>query len=455
LDTGIRLTISAGALLWWAFLLMVWYACRRAIGYAGLTTFTLFLPLTLATNGAFVPLARDLNYQITGLDISSYGQYRWALALMYLSLLLGIVLANRWRPRVVQPAPDLAECRVLGNPAGVKSYLVIVTAIGIISLLQICSRGLAFDMYSYATLKMDYGAYAAHRYGFAEATSGWEFFLYNKLPYGIAPVAIILAANARELARWKRVAFLVILALALLQTGHKMPLIFVAFYIAGSRAMIRWRFHLTARTIASLGAIFLIVLFLVVPLLYLMQGTESYGIALFWSVERIFLEGPRALQLYFEVYPDIHPFLHGASTRAVASLFGERHYLPPSIYIPAEVLGLTDTSFPTLFIGEAWADFGFLGVAAAALFVGFLLQLYNIWFHSCPRPKLEETALFLSIVFGVYHLQASNLLTSFFSYGLIGNMLIYLLIRRKMELETASVVTRSGLSSYEIAPSAS
>jgi len=280
-------------------------------------------------------------------------------------------------------------------------------------------------------MRMDNDMYNTHRYGFGQATGGWEFFIYNKLSYGIAPVAIILVWNARGIATSMRVIFIFIVALALVQTGHKMPLVFLFATMAVSRSLIRRRLALEARTILFCVGLLLVVALVILPGFYLMQGNETYSDSLFWSMERLFLEQSRTLQLHFEVYPNIHPFLHGASTGTIAALMGVTDYVPPSVYIPVNVLGLENTSFPSLFIGEGWADFGYLGVAATSIFVGFLLQLYNIWFYTRKHPHLEETATFLAVAFSAYHLLECNVLTSLFSYGIASSYLIYLLIRRR------------------------
>jgi hypothetical protein len=178
-------------------------------------------------------------------------------------------------------------------------------------------------------------------------------------------------------------------------------------------------------------AVLLMAMFVVIPFFYMMQGEETYGSAMFWAVERIFLEPARGLQLYFETYPAIHPFLHGTSTHAIAALVGAKDYVTPSIYIPNQVLGIENTSFPTLFIGEAWADFGYFGIALASVAVGFLLQIYNVWFFNQTKPKLEEVALFVSIILSTIHLEASNLMTSLFSYGMLSSFIIYRMLRKR------------------------
>ncbi len=430
METGLTFSLNSAAIAWWLFLVLVVFAFRRCVGYKQVNTFSIFLPLTLATNGILVPLSEQLNEQLTAFQITKFSDYRLGLALMYASMPLGILIANVFRRKSQLSDAELQESNVVGNSRGVRIYLVIILLISLISILQIYVSGLGFDLYSYVTLKMDYMDYAAHRYGFAEATRGWSYFIYNKLPYGLAPLSIIIVWNARGLQVWKKAVFLGVFSFAILQTGHKMPLIVLVAYLVLSRVLIDFRFKVSKAVIWGSLAVLLAAMFVVIPLFYIMQGEETYGSAMFWAVERIFLEPARGLQLYFETYPGIHPFLHGTSTHAIAVLVGAKDYVTPSVYIPNEVLGIENTSFPVLFIGEAWADFGYFGVAIVSVAAGFLLQIYNVWFFNQGRPKLEEVALFISIALATFHLEESNLLTSLFSYGMLSSFIIYLMIRR-------------------------
>jgi hypothetical protein len=224
-------------------------------------------------------------------------------------------------------------------------------------------------------------------------------------------------------------------------------------YLILSRVLIDFRFKASKTVIRSGVAVLLAALFVVIPLFYMMQGEKTYGSAMFWAAERIFLEPARALQLYFETYPAIHPFLYGTSTHAIAVLVGEKDYVTPSVYIPTQVLGIENTSYPSPFIGEAWADFGYFGVVLASIAVGFLLQIYNVWFFNQRKPKLEEVALFISIILATIHLEASNLLTSLFSYGMLSSFIIYRMIRSRSEraLEHRRV-ERSGYLAPDVIP---
>lgn len=430
METGLTFSLNFATMAWWIFLLLVFFVFRRCVGYKQVNAFSIFLPLTLATNGILVPLSQQLNEQITAFQITKFSDYQLGLALMYASMPLGILIANAFKKKSELSDAELQDSTVVGNPRGVRIYLFIVLLISLISIVQIYASGLSFDLYSYVTLKMDYVDYAAHRYGFAEATSEWAYFLYNKLPYGIAPLSIVIASNARGLKAWERAVFLGILAIAIVQTGHKMPLIVLAAYLVLSHVLIHCRFRISKAFILSSVAALLVAMFVVIPVFYEMQGEETYASATFWATERVLLEDARGLQLYFETYPAFHPFLHGASTGTLAYLLGVKDFVPPSVYIPNQVLGIENTSYPVLFIGEAWADFGYFGVVLASVTVGFLLQIYNVWFFNQRKPRLEEVALFISIMLATIHLEASNLLTSLFSYGMLSSFIIYRLICR-------------------------
>lgn len=437
MEIPLTFSLNSAAIAWWLFLLFIFFVFRRLVGYKQVNTFSIFLPLTLATNGILVPFSQQLNEQITAFEITKFSAYWTGLALMYAAMPLGILLANGFRRKGQLSEAELQDADVVSSPRGVRIYLAIVLVISLISIVQIYASGLSFDLYSYFTLKMDHLDYAAHRYGFAEATRGWPYFLYNKLPYGLAPLSTIIVWNARGLEKWKKAVFLGVLATAIIQTGHKMPLIMLISCLAFSRVLIQRRFRISRTVIcAGLAALFG-ALFLVLPFFYLMQGEETYGSAAFWAAERVFLEPARGLQLYFETYPAIHPFLHGASTGAIANLFGVKDYVTPSVYIPNQVLGIENTSYPVLFIGEAWADFGYLGIALSSIAAGFLLQIYNVWFFNQSKPGLEEVAVFISIVLSTIHLQESNLFTSLFSYGMLSSFLIYQLIHRRPEHDAA------------------
>src|SRR6266702_8771437 len=160
-ETGLTFSVNAASIGWWLFLLFVYFVYRRCIGYKQVNTFSIFLPLTLATNGILVPLSQQLNDQITAFQIAKFKDYCLGLALMYASMPLGILIANVFRRKNRLSDAELQDSEVVENPRRVKIYLLLVFLISLISIVQIYVSGLGFDLYSYVTLKMDYVDYAA------------------------------------------------------------------------------------------------------------------------------------------------------------------------------------------------------------------------------------------------------------------------------------------------------
>lgn len=425
---GFTFDLGVIALLWWAWLGLAAWILYRCVGYKLINCFTFFFPLLILTNGILVPFTRDINSLITGFEITQFDKYWTSLFVMYACLPLGVLGANLLR-RDVPEHQRPAQVLQVGSPYRTKLYLGIVLLISVFSLAQIFLQGLQFDLIAYFSGEMDYAQYANHRYGFAQATAGADYYLYNKLPYGIAPLAVILVWNMAGLRRWQRWSFLAILSFALLQTGHKMPLMTILAYVVLSRSAIQRNLVFTRKLALGMVALFVATLLIILPGFYLLQGEGSYLFALYWSIIRTVGEPSRTLQLYFEVYPYYHDFLYGTSSRIIAGLAGVTDFVPPSVYIPTQILHLEETSFPTLFIGEAWADFGYWGVALTSIIVGFLLQLYNVWYFNKRSLRLEDTALFLSIAMGSIHLLEANFLTTLLTYGLAMNFVIYMLIK--------------------------
>lgn len=436
----INLELSSLSILWWLFIVIVLVLFKLCIGYRRLNTFTLFLPLLILTNGIFVPFSYRLNEEITRFKITTFDSYWLSLTLMYLVMLIGILLANLFKRRNRPSLVNIEEPDRVGNLFKTELYICFVFTISIISLIQIYYHGLGFDLYSYFTGKMTYADYSAHRYQFSALTKGWEFYLYNKLPYAIAPLSIIIIWNIKGVSIWIKLTFMAVLSFSLIQTGHKMPFVMVLLYILIPQSAMKRKLVLSKQVLFMSAGIFVLSILAIIPLFYIMQGERTYASALYWSFERIFFESERTLQLYFEVYPMYHDYLYGSSTRTVATLLGVPDYISPSVYIPQQVLGLINTSFPALFIGEAWADFGYIGVITVSLLVGFILQLYNIWYFNKKKHYLEDTALFLSIALGSIHLLNSNFLTALLNYGLFTNLIIYRLIKRPRTSYKAAIM---------------
>jgi oligosaccharide repeat unit polymerase len=134
------------------------------------------------------------------------------------------------------------------------------------------------------------------------------------------------------------------------------------------------------------------VLFLSFPLmvvLFAYHGAEGGTLsgAIYAIGNRLFYSPAQIVYAYFEVFPSVVPFQHGASIGKLASLLGWK-----TINIPNTV-GLYMTSGQDLdtitanscFLGNLNADFGLPGVVVGGVLAGFLMQSVNVYL--CRKPK--------------------------------------------------------------------
>lgn len=133
------------------------------------------------------------------------------------------------------------------------------------------------------------------------------------------------------------------------------------------------------------------------------------------------------LNMHFEVYPDVIDHTYGMNIRLLHSLFswGE-------VYVPAHaLLDESGGNANTIFIADAWVDFGWTGVAVAAAIAGAVIG----WADRIVRERRDtmNVALFASLLFPVHSLISTSLVTCLFGFGLLTLPLMCLTILRRPE----------------------
>jgi hypothetical protein len=131
------------------------------------------------------------------------------------------------------------------------------------------------------------------------------------------------------------------------------------------------------------------------------------------------------LNMHFEVYPDVIDHTYGMNIRLVHSLFswGE-------VYTPAHaLLDESGGNANTIFIADAWVDFGWVGVAMAAAIAGAVIG----WADRLVRERRDtmNVALFTSLLFPVHSLISTSLVTCLFGFGLLTLPVMCMTILRK------------------------
>lgn len=131
------------------------------------------------------------------------------------------------------------------------------------------------------------------------------------------------------------------------------------------------------------------------------------------------------LNMHFEVYPDVIDHTYGMNIRLLHSLFSWRE-----VYVPAHaLLDESGGNANTIFIADAWVDFGWAGVAGAAAIAGAAIS----WADRIVRERRDtmNVALFVSLLLPVHSLISTSLVTCLFGFGLLTLPLMCLMILRR------------------------
>lgn len=177
------------------------------------------------------------------------------------------------------------------------------------------------------------------------------------------------------------------------------------------------------------------VLLIVAQYIILMQFTSNYLSLTSGPVARIFITSIATLFLHVQAFPDVVGYLYGSSLPGVyTAIFGiseswvRSGRLVMEIYNPLGVLEGTAGVMNTLFVGEAYANWGIVGVAIAPVFVGFIFSLAYAWFlnqNKTPYTMVLYMLIFISLTQGIM----GGIVGYFYSASLILSIIVFVLFR--------------------------
>jgi oligosaccharide repeat unit polymerase len=171
------------------------------------------------------------------------------------------------------------------------------------------------------------------------------------------------------------------------------------------------------------AALLLPLLFLVFPLTVLLlayNGSEGGTLsgALQAIGHRLFYSPAQVVYGYFEVFPAVIPFQHGASIVKLAHLMGWKAVDIPNLVglYMTDGQDLDTITANSCFIGNFNADFGLPGVVLAGVLAGFVMQFVNVHLFRQPKTVVNLAAYAICMwAFGM--LVASPLSTVLLSGG--------------------------------------
>ncbi len=221
-------------------------------------------------------------------------------------------------------------------------------------------------------------------------------YIRNILMLGLTPILSYIAFSYYKLysnKKWKRMfVFLFITSIfAYTYDLAKAPVLWYIISFLFLNVLIKG--SISRKLLISIG---LLTLTLIVAMYLLLGGATQ--ISTFLSINtgpigRILLGQITPLFYHFKIFPEMVPFLHGQSfPQSILSLFGMESIrsgrIVMSIVNPKGISSGTAGVMNTLFIGEAYANFGWLGVILGTIYVGFLIQLIYILFLRLPKNPL-------------------------------------------------------------------
>lgn len=174
------------------------------------------------------------------------------------------------------------------------------------------------------------------------------------------------------------------------------------------------------------------VVILLVFILYSYNGLASNGFFNYNTgpIGRILLGQSSGLYMMLNIFPDDYSFIGVASlSELLSNVFGFE-YLDRAgrtamiAFNPKAVEAGTAGVMNTIYIGEAWANFGVVGLILAPIWVGFIIQTLYIYFLKSPKTPLH-LAFFVSFSLGGavtggfndYIYNPSILLSLFFAFS--------------------------------------
>jgi uncharacterized membrane protein YjjB (DUF3815 family) len=435
-------------IVWFLFLIAILWAFQRVTSwFTQLNIFSLFLCFLIMRHGLTVPFDHTVNHWYAGIDLSpaAYTRFYLSLVLMWVCLLVGawfgrIVLG----PAQIDPKKFRLTMRQPVLPAGINRLFVVAVLAGaaFVVIFEVQFKASPWKLLTGGLTSVEYRA-MRDSYGVAtHYSASLGNHIASIVRFGLFP-SFICTLYFMSSRGWPwRLLFLFVLGLGLLVgliSGQKGASIFllislgIAHYYNG-----QLQIRLTNWRIWVLGG------FGVMTVVFL-YGLQYPGKAFNWvlhaTLYRLTSESDRSLQLYFQIYPDVQPFLHGCSSSLINSMLGINMPVDqlPERFIPTYYLGHHYlNTWNGAFIGVAWADFGYAGVVVESLFVGLLLYAYACWFS-----RVRKTALVMGTQVGLMmaatRLSEVALTANLLSFGLLSSFLVYWVVRSRQEVSKSEV----------------
>jgi oligosaccharide repeat unit polymerase len=417
---------------WYIFLIIVSYVIHRLTGcFAKVNIFTIFLCAFLLNHGFFVPANVYVNDQVNDFALSNEVKVRWmaSLILMYIFFIVGILLSKRREQSKTKKIRGFSLSPHFPLTHSVKG---ITPVFGIVAVI-VSAFTLAFLWQPSLIIQTLSGGLSDNEYQAARVSYGEQFSSQDSIFSRIAsttkaalvPMFTYVYFIVRNRSKETKIAFFFILIVNLLlglMSGQKSGLSQTILGLTVASSLASGNDSIKSKNILVLLGVVVSLFFVVLPVqIGIQYPSLSYLEIMEFLQYRLGGETTRTLQLYFHIYPDQFPHLFGFSSSVISGLFGVKEVLDPARVIRSYIAFGTTTdatgSWNAAFIGAAWADFGYIGVAIESALVGMLMSYYHHWYLSNKQSPIVIGA-YVSLAFSSMGLAEGNLFTTLFTGGL-------------------------------------
>lgn len=249
---------------------------------------------------------------------------------------------------------------------------------------------------------------------------GSQFYLFNLLEANVFPFLafclVVLARIGTPRMNFLALCVIGLVLLAKLATLSKAPpavFILQLLVLEAMRRSLRISPAAIGALVLAAAGLFTLTAFLANPTL------GGIGDALDFLFYRTFMIVNEGLMEYFSAIPNVLPHTLGLENGALATLAGEQP-LEPTYWVVGELhRGAFGSTTTVMFMGDAWAQFGWAGVIVAGLVAGALVRWLDIQLIM-RRGKTVGTIAGLALGhYGIFVAHSTALQTALLTGGLL------------------------------------
>jgi hypothetical protein len=378
-----------------------------------------------------------------GGDADVIGTLDAALGLGFLGVCLGILCADaigrvsparwrraidRWQSEALTATPQQATRLATAS---------VVLAVGLLLPFIVLDDQLSKTL-NYFTA--DLGEF--EKIALRRESGGSESYIYNLMLSNVLPfLAFALLAAARaappRLRAWA-LGFIALVAIGKAATLSKAPLSVFALQCSVVWLMVH-RIKLSGRVLLQLGVLatllFMLMAWIANP------SDDEVLLVLDFLFYRVFMIVNESLLEYFAAIPHVIAHSWGTQISWVGSLFQVQPSLP-TYWLVAEVhRGVIGSTTTVMFVGDAWADFAWVGVVVVSVLIGLTVRLIDHRLIVRSGKSVSSIAGLALGHHGVFIAMSTSFQTALVTGGLIFAVPLAVLFASRMRRRPAVVLS--------------